>query len=239
MLATSPLMGFNAPGTAHGISSQGSNERLESWKEIAAYLRKDVRTAQRYEKRHGLPIHRQDQTGAVYAFKSELDAWRNSEKSKEAEKSLPDATDENLNAQVWDTTQEQVYVSDTPVPTRWPIGKRSFMVSAIILAIVAAVGIVWRMLPGTTPPIPARLIVLPFDNLSDDPKQEYFARGISDDLTSEFGRLQAKSMTVVARATAERYKGKALDQIGRELNVQYVVEGSVRREANQVRMNVQ
>ena len=53
------------------------DDRLESWKEIAAYLRREVRTVQRWEKREGLPVHRHvhDKLGSVYAFKSELDAW--------------------------------------------------------------------------------------------------------------------------------------------------------------------
>src|SRR5438270_1420892 len=52
-------------------------DRLDSWKEIAAYLRRDVRTVQRWEKKEGLPIHRHqhDKLGSIYAYKSELDAW--------------------------------------------------------------------------------------------------------------------------------------------------------------------
>src|SRR5215813_14647812 len=53
-------------------------DRLDSWKEIAAYLRRDVRTVQRWEKREGLPVHRHqhEKLGSVYGYKSQLDAWR-------------------------------------------------------------------------------------------------------------------------------------------------------------------
>src|SRR5436309_4914294 len=59
-------------------------ERLDSWKEIAAYLHRDVTTVQRWERREGMPIHRHlhDKAGSVYAYSSELDAWQKSRKQK-------------------------------------------------------------------------------------------------------------------------------------------------------------
>jgi TolB-like protein len=83
------------------------------------------------------------------------------------------------------------------------------------------------------------IVVLPFTNLSPDPEQDYFADGITEDLTTDLSRLPAS--TVIARHTAFTYKGKALDvkQVGRDLGVRYVVEGSVRRAGEQVRVNVQ
>jgi TolB-like protein len=90
-------------------------------------------------------------------------------------------------------------------------------------------------------PAPPRLsiVVLPFDNLSNDPEQEYFADGITDDLTTDLSRISGSF--VIARNTAFTYKGKPVDvkQIGRELGVRYVLEGSVRRTGHQVRVNVQ
>ena len=61
-------------------SSPSPSERLDSWKEIAGYLRRDVTTVQRWEKREGMPVHRHlhDRMGSVYAFRSELDAWARS-----------------------------------------------------------------------------------------------------------------------------------------------------------------
>jgi adenylate cyclase len=83
------------------------------------------------------------------------------------------------------------------------------------------------------------ILVLPFTNLSSDPDQEYFADGITDDLTTDLSRISGSF--VIARTTAFTYKGKPIDvkQIGRELGVRYVLEGSVRRTGDQVRVNAQ
>jgi TolB-like protein/DNA-binding winged helix-turn-helix (wHTH) protein/Tfp pilus assembly protein PilF len=83
------------------------------------------------------------------------------------------------------------------------------------------------------------IVVLPFANLSDDPGQQYIADGITDDLTTDLSRLP--NMLVIARNTAFTYKGKSVDakQIGRELGVRYLLEGSVQRSANQLRVNTQ
>jgi adenylate cyclase len=83
------------------------------------------------------------------------------------------------------------------------------------------------------------IIVLPFANLSSDPDQQYFADGITDDLTTDLSRIS--HMFVISRNTAFTYRNKPADakQIGRELGVRYVLEGSVRRAGNQVRVNAQ
>jgi adenylate cyclase len=83
------------------------------------------------------------------------------------------------------------------------------------------------------------IVVLPFENLSKDPDQEYFADGITDDLTSDLSRISGSF--VISRSTAFTYKGKPVDakQVGHELGVRYVLEGSVRRAGDQVRLNVQ
>ena len=83
------------------------------------------------------------------------------------------------------------------------------------------------------------IVVLPFANLSNDPDQEYFADAITEDLTTDLSRISGSF--VIARNTAFTYRGKAVDakQIGRELGVRYVMEGSVRRSGSQVRVNAQ
>ena len=83
------------------------------------------------------------------------------------------------------------------------------------------------------------IVVLPFANLSDDREQQYFADGITEDLTTDLSRISGSF--VIARNTAFTYKGKPVDvkQAGRELGVRYVLEGSVRRTGHQVRVNVQ
>jgi adenylate cyclase len=92
---------------------------------------------------------------------------------------------------------------------------------------------------GVNPPPRLSIVVLPFANLSDDPEQQYFADGITEDLTTDLSRLS--NMFVISRNTAFTYRKKATDtkQIGRDLGVRYVLEGSVRRSGNQLRVNAQ
>jgi len=81
------------------------------------------------------------------------------------------------------------------------------------------------------------MVVLPFANLSNDPEQEYFADGITEDLTTDVSRIAGA--VVIARNSAFSYKGKPVDpkQIGHELGVRYILQGSVRRSGSQVRIN--
>jgi TolB-like protein len=83
------------------------------------------------------------------------------------------------------------------------------------------------------------IVVLPFTNLGGDPEQDYFVDGVTESLTTDLSRIRGSF--VIGRHTAFTYKGKAvnLKQIGRDLNVGYVLEGSVRRGRNRIRVNVQ
>src|SRR5215470_10164112 len=132
------------------------------------------------------------------------------------------------------------------------------VLAAVLVAALATAAAVWWQWSGqrseprqpqaespsapTMPPYSAprlSIVVLPFANLSNDPEQEYFADGITEDLTTDVARIQGS--LVMARNTAFTYKGKPLDakKIGRDLGVRYVLEGSVQRSGNQVRINVQ
>jgi TolB-like protein len=83
------------------------------------------------------------------------------------------------------------------------------------------------------------IVVLPFSNLSGDPEQDYFVDGVTESLTTDLSRIRGSF--VIGRHTAFTFKGKAVDlkQIGRNLNVRYVLEGSIRRGQNRIRVNVQ
>src|SRR6516225_8556273 len=83
------------------------------------------------------------------------------------------------------------------------------------------------------------IVVLPFTNISDDPEQQYFADGITEDLTTDLSRLP--HLSVISRNTAFTYRNKQIDtrQIGLELGARYVLQGSVRRSGNQVRVSAQ
>ena len=127
-----------------------------------------------------------------------------------------------------------------------------------VLLIVLACGAWWLLgnyrptLVKTTAPAPVAsnpttpaeakhlsIVVLPFANLSNDPSQDYFADGLTENLTTDLSRLGGSF--VIARNTAFTFKGKNVDtrEIGKELGVRYVLEGSVQRDASRMRVNVQ
>src|SRR5277367_837578 len=94
----------------------------------------------------------------------------------------------------------------------------------------------------TAPPSSAprlSIVVLPFANIGGDPEQEYFVDGVTESLTTDLSRINGTF--VIARNTAFTFKGKAVEvkKLGRELNVRYVLEGSVQRGGNRMRVNVQ
>jgi adenylate cyclase len=94
---------------------------------------------------------------------------------------------------------------------------------------------------ATAPAMPSRpsIAVLPFDNIGGDPEQDYFADGMTEDLITELSRFQ--ELLVIARNTVFTYRGQAhrVEDIGRELNVRYVLEGSVRKAGERVRISAQ
>lgn len=85
------------------------------------------------------------------------------------------------------------------------------------------------------------LAVLPFENLSGDPTQEYFSDGLTEETITKLGAIASNRLGVIARTSVMRYKGtkKSILEIGRELAADYVLEGSVRREGNRVRISAQ
>jgi adenylate cyclase len=114
------------------------------------------------------------------------------------------------------------------------------LIAGIVALIVIAAG-AWHFLGANRPARAAHLsiVVLPFTNLSNDPAQNYFADGITENLTTELSRI--RDSFVIARNTAFTYKGKSIDakEIGNELGVRYVLEGSVQRDQNRVRVNAE
>lgn len=166
-----------------------TTDRLDSWKDIAAYLKRDVSTVQRWEKRERMPVyrHHHDRLGTVYGFRSELDAW-------------------------W-----RGRTSVTPRPTH---------------AAESAID------PEGAPEI-LSLAVLPLDNPTNDPAQEYVADGMTQALITELGKIA--SLRVIARASVMKYKGvrAAPGEVAGELCVQALVTGSVVRSCDRVTITVQ
>ncbi|MCI0684685.1 MAG: tetratricopeptide repeat protein [Gemmataceae bacterium] len=138
------------------------------------------------------------------------------------------------------------------VRKRRPRASTGTAVAAAALLVLAAAGVAawlrpWEPAPesatveGDTLPLPDKpsVAVLPFANLSDDPQQGYFGDGLAEDLMTDLSRLSG--LFVIARHSAFAYRGQEIDvrRVGRELGVLYIVEGSVRRTGDQVRINVQ
>jgi TolB-like protein/DNA-binding winged helix-turn-helix (wHTH) protein/Flp pilus assembly protein TadD len=131
-----------------------------------------------------------------------------------------------------------------PLRRRWVLAVTGGMViaSVAVLIVFNLAGLRDRLLPRPAPPSgKVRLVVLPFDNLSGDPEQEYFSDGITEEMTAQLARLHPERLAVIGRASAMTYKRlkKTIDEIGKELRVQYVLEGSVRRQGNRVRITAQ
>ena len=206
--------------------------RLDSWKEIAGYLNRDVTTVQRWEKREGMPVHRHvhDKRGSVYAMPEELDAWIQSRKSPAVEPE--DAPADDLVPTIIAADRGPVA---TPKPRLW-------LALAVILCIaVAAAGwLVFRH--RTTNIVDTRiqsLAVLPLRNLSGDPAQEYLADGMTEAL---IGRLASiHSLRVISHTSVMRFKNPqvSVPEIARTLGVDAVVEGSVIKEGDHIRVTAQ
>ena len=113
-------------------------------------------------------------------------------------------------------------------------GKRAVLVTAFLVLVLTVVAYVMRTRssPGSAPAKRAMLAILPFQNLSNDPGQEYFSDGLTEETITDLGQLSPENLGVIARTSAMAYKhtDKTISQIGRELGVDYVLEGSVRRE---------
>ena len=142
--------------------------------------------------------------------------------------------------------------SDNPLKAR-AAGRRARTSWRKTLLAVAAVAVVliafgWLLLlrhrsSARPQPEPGRLMlaVLPFQNLTGDAAQDYFSDGLTEEMISQLGNLDPEHLGVIARTSVMHYKNnqEPLDQIGRELKVQYVLEGSVRRESDRVRITTQ
>lgn len=115
------------------------------------------------------------------------------------------------------------------------------LIAAILLAALAYWS--WHRAARSAKPVSEKVIlaVLPFDNLSRDPEQDFFSDGLTEEMIAQIGKLNPQRLTVIARSSVAKYKSSSLpaSQIGSELRADYLVQGSVRRAADRVRITVQ
>jgi TolB-like protein len=204
-------------------------DHLDSWKEIAAYLSRDVTTVQRWEKREGMPVHRHlhDRAGSVYAFSSELDAWVQSRKLR--------LQDEEKDAETPLDTEGDHGPEGTPRRRLW------LVVGGVAVLVVLAVAYIkmGSHVQGAIRPEIKSLAVLPLKNLSGDPGQQYFVDGLTEELTTDLANLS--NLRVISHSSAMLYADthKPLPQVAKDLNVDAVLTGTVERSANRVRVRTE
>jgi TolB-like protein len=123
------------------------------------------------------------------------------------------------------------------------IGRTAFLTGAIGIIVIATVlPVLWKRTAG---PVSRHskilLAVLPFDNLSSDRSQDYLTEGMTEELITQLGRWNPERLGVIARTSTDLYKGanKSVAEVGRQLSVDYIVEGSARRNGDQVRITAQ
>ncbi len=241
------------PATGATPGPEGSpllGKKLDSWGEIASYLGREVRTVQRWERTEGLPVHRHEhkKKSTVYAYAGELDAWIKNRQPKDD----PEADDAFAREQELSGTDSPIDVLEPPVvppapgPTPDPIeppppvGKR-VVVALITLGILCAISLgVYRWFqPANAEQEKVRIAVLPFTYVSGDSKPDYITAGLTDLIRTKLGQLDPPHLGVIAATSSRIVAGQPIPEIGRVLNVKYVLEGGVQRAGDQVRIDVQ
>lgn len=200
-------------------------DRLESWKEIAAYLRRDVRTVQRWEQSDGLPVHRHKRShrSIPYAYRAELDAWWVSRSDTPAAAGRADV-------------QQPDAISRTTLHREW----RTFYVAvlATVMLGVAAYGArrALHRAAANSSASAASIAVLPFLDLSEGMKNEEFADGITEELIDRLNKVPGVRSPAPASVFYFKNKHIPVIEVAKALGVAYVLDGSVRKSGGRVRV---
>ena len=203
---------------------------LGSWKEIASYLRRDVSTVQRWEKREDMPIHRHlhDKRGSVYAYASELDVWVKGRSF-------------HLGEEDQESPEESVRGKPGSEPRKLARGRLWLAISSVTVLLLAAFA--YRIIqsrPSKASQLKIRsLAVLPLKNLSGDATQEYLADGMTEALIGSLSGIH--NLRVISRTSSMHFKDTQLSvpEIARTLHVDAVVEGSVVRDGGHIQVHAQ
>ena len=172
-------------------------------------------------------------TGSDRNFVSELDGWLEARRLRLVEQDQPHQPAKAPQAEAANRVGIQG-------------ARRSLLAITLVLLVCVVVLLlvwVWRRPTHSRADSIRKIVlaVLPFENLSGDPDQEFFSDGLTEEMISQVGKLSPSRLTVIARSSVAKYKGSKLTakEIGRELNADYLVQGSVRRGSGRARITVQ
>jgi TolB-like protein/Flp pilus assembly protein TadD len=242
------------PATEHPVNGP-IHDRLDSWKEIAAYLKKEVRTVQRWEKNWHLPVRRlaQGKQGTVFAYKADLDTWWQDSQSKiDQESKSQERIEDDVDSLPSDvavlapvsTPAAQATIVDhpsVPAPTAAPDRFRRTVLGLIVLVLTVAAPLLYfwpqihhRLWPATPK---MTLAVRPFKNMSGDPRQDFVADGLTEEMITSLGQFHPDEMAVIRLSSA--YASSDLDRIGKDIHANYVLEGGVRVSGQRVAITAQ
>jgi TolB-like protein/Tfp pilus assembly protein PilF len=239
------------PKAAEAIDGQ-LGRRLESWKEIASWFDRSEKTVRRWEQREGMPVHRllHEKRGTVYAYSAELEAWRQSRKLMALEEAdlADEVTEDGRSGSLPPHAIENEETGSTRVDSQpaggWRFRRRWwFMLGGAFGVLLAVVSwLAWHRngphgAVTEEPPI-GSVAVLPLTDLAADSGEDYFADGMTEELITELGRLS--SVRIISRTSIMQFKKsvRSLPEIGRQLDVDALVEGTVRRSGDRVRITV-
>jgi TolB-like protein/Flp pilus assembly protein TadD len=246
--------------------------RLDSWKAIADYLGRSVRTAVRWADERGLPVHHVPggKRHAVFSFTNEIDDWLMSTKNfpeadRPAEKSPPSeersAGFDNGSHTRPNTSLEPAVAESSPVNPELEMAfeslseivkdnpgshRKAWILGGGFIALFAVATVFFFAMHSSHAGSSAnaravRIAILPVNNLTGDVSREVFTDGLTEELITHLGRLNPREMEVIARTSSMAYKksDKSLAQIARELNVDYVLESSMRGSPSELKFSTQ
>jgi TolB-like protein/Tfp pilus assembly protein PilF len=218
--------------------------QLDSWKEIAAYLGRDVTTVQRWEKSEGMPVHRHvhDKRSSVYALASELDAWRQNRKPRLDENIRPGPQVENETPPL---AESRIDAAGDSIPMLTPptapvrLGRWLALAAILAVGLVAAYAMLHKPSAVAVRPKIRSLAVLPMKNMTGDASQEYLADGMTEALIGRLSNIH--DLRVISRTSVTRFKNPQISvpEIAKALNVDAIVEGSLMRDGDRIRVTVQ
>ena len=212
-------MSVDKPQPPPALREPPVSERLDSWKEIAAYLKRDESTARRWEK-EGLPVHRHahKKKATICAYTSEIDVW-------------------------WSVGRIRLEAAESAAAGRRRGAAWWAAAGLLLLGVGVGLGLNVgglrdRLLGRPVAGEISSVAVLPLKNLSGDPQQDYFADGMTEALITELGKISTLRAISYRSVSGYRETAKPLSQIARDLGVDALLEGAVVRSGDRVRITV-